>query len=163
MANPMYVYIQPSEDIWRPGSLLVPRDFPHLERHLGRFAHYMADRMAEEVVNAINDQRYRDRWVPLSVPYLDYKRRKGLSLRIWEATGTLKNSIRAYRSGSTWVVGVSQRLYYPGTDIKIYRIARYMEYGTDKMPARPLFYRVARRMSRDISLHWARYRKEVGV
>lgn len=164
----MFIYIQPTEGDptraegrkWRPGTVMIPRDFPDLKNHMDNFAEYMAELYSDKVIEAINTQKYVDRWEPLSIPYLEYKKRKNLSVKIWERTSLLKNSITYWEEGSKWVVGVSKMLRYPGTDIKVYRIVRYLEYGTEKMPARPLFRPVQRSLSKDIRRYWKYYMKE---
>lgn len=126
--------------------------------------------VAMQFRNAIEEQRYRNWWEPLTRKYLAYKARKGQSLKIWEATGHLKNSIKAYWSGSknAFVVGINPLDRHPGPHVVIgmrqrgqrrrrfriafgregwytLRIARTLEFGSASrnIPARPLFRRVA--------------------
>lgn len=163
MSNPMYVYISPIDLEWRPGRVIIEKDYPDSTFHIGRFAHYMADVMAEELVKAIDRQRFSYKWKPLSVSYFELKKKKNLSLNIWEATGTLKDNITVYRSDNVWVVGIHRYKMYPGTNVRIYQVVKYMEYGTDRMPARPLFRPLALYLRKNIRVYWERYREEVGI
>lgn len=159
----MYVYIQTTEREWRPGTVLIQKDYPNLTFHIGRFAHYMANVMSEEIVKAIDKQRFAHTWAPLSIAYYESKKKKNLSLNIWEATGTFKDNITTYRSNNMWVVGIHRFKMYPGTNIRIYQVAKFMEFGTDRMPARPLFRPLTVYLRKNIRVYWERYREEVGI
>jgi hypothetical protein len=157
MANPMYVYISVSDLEWRPGSRMIPDEYSH---HVGRFAHYMADKMKELLVDAIDKRRYDYRWDDLSVSYLRYKKKHNLSLKKWEATGLLKDSIDAYRSNNKWVVGINPYLSYKDSGVKVLKVARWLEYGTDRIPPRPLFRPIARYMRKHVRRYWNDYKDE---
>lgn len=147
--------------LWSPGKRKImnleqtPLTFrDELLRH---FTKYMAGVYADELVRAIEEQRYGDVWTPLSPHYLLLKERMGWSDKIWEATGKLKASIDWWRSPDKkgYVVGVSPKKYYRaanGDHILVRDVALWMEYGTGEqaeggkgktgwpgMPARPLF------------------------
>ncbi len=150
--------------LWSPGSVMATKD---QEKHLGKFARYMSGIMAWELKKAIDNQRYiynnYKNWEPLSIAYYEYKEKKNLSLKMWEATGLLKNSITYWKSGSYWFVGVSRDKIYPKTSVKIHTVVRYMEYGTSKMPARPLFRPVRDRLRKDIRIYWERFKQIEGI
>lgn len=98
-----------------------------------------AKELVEEAKKALRTQKYAKYWDPLSEDYLEHKRRKGLDLRILIATKDyLENGIGIIRKGKKFIVGP-----LPGKhkDSKLtYRkLARYLEYGTRNMPARPLW------------------------
>lgn len=149
---------------WKPGSILATDEE---RKHLRKFAKYMADVMAMELQKAIDKQSYiynnYKNWEPLSIGYYEYKKKKNLSLNMWEATSLLKDSITYWRSNNVWVVGVNRRKYYPDTLVKVHTVIRWMEYGTNKMPARPLFRPVRDRLSKDIRMYWNRFKKMEGI
>jgi len=149
---------------WKPGSVLATKEE---RKYLGRFAKYMSEVMAIELQKAIDNQKYvynsYKNWEPLSIAYYKHKEKHNLSLKIWEATSLLKNNITYWRSNNMWVVGVDRNKYYPKTLVKIHTVIRYMEYGTHKMPARPLFRPVKDRLSKDIRMYWERFKKMEGI
>lgn len=145
---------------WAPGSRLAGTDYRTL---LTAFSRYIADLYVKELVEAINSQRYKKVWEPLTPEYLEYKRKNGLSTNIWEATSLLKESITTYRSNNSYVVGVDRRLKYPGTNVYVYKVVRWLEYGTSRMPARPLFGPVKRRIERNMRKYWETFLSERGV
>jgi len=114
----------------------------------------MAFVMQKELQRAIDEQRYIKNWPPLSVQYYEYKKKKGLSLKIWEATGLLVDSITYWRSNDRWVVGIPRKVKYPGTNFPVYKVAKMMEYGTEKMPARKLFYPLYLYLRKHIRVFW---------
>lgn len=138
-----------------------------IESELGDYQYkdfqiYMAVQLAEGYRDAITNQRFRLRkWSPLSLSYMRYKKQHHLSLKIWEATGTLKNTIHVFKKGTLIVVGFKQSDTYHKTGIKINTIARYLEYGTVKMPARPLFRPLLVYMRKHVSDYYKRYQKEL--
>lgn len=127
--------------------------------------------VAYQVRQAIETQRMKSWWAPLTKRYLEYKKRKGLSINIWQATGYLKDAIKAYWSGSknAYVVGIDPSDVHPGPrmwfiEYKPSRkrrprrwlvspkegwytlnIAKTLEFGSRsrQIPARPLFRRIA--------------------
>lgn len=146
---------------WAPGSRLA-RENPDYKTLLSAFSKKIADLYVKELVEAIESQRYKSRWEPLTPSYLEYKKSQGLSTNIWEATSLLKESITYYRSGNSYVVGVNRRLKYPGTHVFVYKVIRWMEYGTSKMPARPLFGPVKRKLERNMRRLWEEFLLERG-
>lgn len=157
---PMAVYIQIADKKWEPGKILVPPEQKYL---LDLFALYMANVMKQQLVDAINRQRFVQKWPPLTVAYVNYKRKRNLKLNIWEATGVLKNSISVWRQGNYYVVGIHPNKRYPGTKLKVLQVARYMEYGTTKMPPRPLFRPIASYLQKNIRRYWEKFLEEVSV
>jgi hypothetical protein len=77
-------------------------------------------------------------WMPLSGPYKAYKRRMGLDPRILIATGRYVNSIQPIEQpDGTWLVSVPEEPLRPGSRYTLRDLARWLEFGTQKMPARP--------------------------
>lgn len=156
----MHIYIQTIDKEWRPGSIMLPLD---RRKHLGRFAHFMADVMAEELSKAIDNQRYAKNWAPLSISYYNHKKVNNLSLNIWEATGLLKDSISVWRSNHRWVVGIPRHKRYPGTFVRVHTVAKYLEYGTSRMPARPLFRPLSIYLSKNVERYWTKFVDQEGI
>lgn len=125
------------------------------------FAKYMAEQMKIYLQESIKTQRYKQYWKPLSVDYMEYKKKKNLSLNIWEASGVLVDSITYRKYGDHYIVGISKTKRYPKTNIPIYRVAEWMEYGTETMPARPLFRRVLLYMRKNINRFYKKFEKDV--
>lgn len=146
---------------WAPGSRLSrnPVDYSSL---LTAFSRKIADLYVEELVEAINSQRYKSRWEPLTESYLQYKKDNGLSTNIWEASSLLKDSITFYRSGNSYVIGVNRNLKYPGTNVPVMKVIRWMEFGTSRMPARPLFTPIKRKLERNMRNLWEEFLRERG-
>lgn len=160
----MFVYIQTTEKEWRPGSVLIPKDYPEHADYIPDFAEYMAELYQKELVRAIDEQRYVYKWGALSVPYYEYKEKKNLSVKFWERTGLLKNSITYWQEGDKWVVGIDKNKRYPDTPVKVYKVARYLEYGTSRgIPPRKLFRPLARYLSKNVRRFWYKFLDEKGL
>lgn len=152
----MDIKIQVNGSIWRP-AIRMSKGKKEQEKILGSFAKYIANIYRDELVKSINSQRYRGNWEPLSDDYVRWKKSQGLSTNTWEATSLLKDSISVWRSDGSWVVGVSRRVKYLGSDVPVYRVCRWMEFGTSKMPARPLFLPVKRLISGRMRKYWTEF------
>lgn len=160
------LYIQTIDTKWKPASRLAKTTSSgdvDLESYLDSFAKYMANIVKEEIVKAINSQRYASKWAPLSIPYVKGKKKKNLSPKVWEATSLLKDSIKAYRYRNSWVVGIPKDRRYPGTRVRVYQVAKFMEYGTTRMPPRPLFRPIYRYLQKNIRRYWEKFLREEGV
>ena len=128
------------------------------------FQIYMAAQICDEFVNAIKNQRYtrgNHPWKPLTIKYYTWKKKHNLSLNIWEATGTLKNEIKVFKKGNFIAVGFSQHDYYPHTMLQINKLARWLEFGGRKLPARPLFRPIVIYMRKNVSRYFKKYQKEI--
>lgn len=130
------IYIEVLNREWEPGKLLTKK------KYRKAFEDFVAEEYVKLVKKAIKDQRYATNWNPLSTPYFNYKRRNGLSLNMWEATGELGREI-IYKKSSR-CIGFDNRKRHHPSGIPLLKLARYLEYGTkrnDKLciPPRPLF------------------------
>jgi hypothetical protein len=77
-------------------------------------------------------------WVPLSPAYKKRKRILGLDPRILIATGRYVNSIQPVeQADGSWVVSIPEEPLRPGSRYTLKDLARWLEYGTQTMPARP--------------------------
>jgi hypothetical protein len=119
----------------------------------------MAREISRIIVKAINDQRYSSRWKPLTHEYLEYKKKSGLSTKIWEASSKLKLSVGYDIESESVVVGVNDSTYYENGQ-SVLEVSRWMEYGTRRMPSRPLFRPVIRYVRSNISYFYKRYTED---
>lgn len=160
MTDPAGILITVTGYTYNPGTKTIQSQLSDPKAYLD-FQFYMAETLRDEFVRAIDKQRFNKKWPPLSVSYYTWKERKNLSLHIWEATGTMKNTLKVFKKGSYIAVGFRQTDVYPKTSAKINTIAKYVEYGTPKMPARPLFRPLTEYMRKHVSDYFKRYKKEL--
>ncbi|AWD93021.1 hypothetical protein HSE3_gp069 [Bacillus phage vB_BceM-HSE3] len=154
----MTVYIQIDKKEWKPGVFMIPIEYKHLS---DKFAEYMAKTMAEEVQKAIRRQRYSSKWAPLTISYKIYKTTHNLSTNTWEATGTLRKSITYWKKGDQYIIGIPPRKIYHKSGIPVMTVAKYLEYGTSKMPPRPLFRPIASYLQKNIRRYWEKFFKHL--
>lgn len=133
------------------------------DREYTDFCIYLSSIFVDLLVDTINKQKYaHTKWPSLSIPYLQYKKKKHLSLNIWEATGLLKRSIKMYREGEFLNIGFKDSDRYPKTNAKVNTVARYVEYGVpNRMPPRPLFRTVLNLVRRNIQRYYNKYRQRL--
>lgn len=125
-------------------------------RQVYEFELYLCDIFIKEVKRCIDTQSIK--WEPLSRPYLLSKARRGLSTNIWEATSQLKNTLSVRKStGMVLTIGWKRSEHHKGSKIPIYKIARSLEYGTMKIPPRPLFRVVFSKIERNLSKYYEEY------
>lgn len=148
------IIIKPINQQWEPGKILMKGATDEEKR---RFENYVADLYVKEYKKVIQNQTYKPQWPPLSRAYLKQKREEGLSLKTWEATGQLKNSL-TYKKGSRYVSYGNIRHKKDGTLLN--HIARKLEYGDLITPPRPLFRLLYRNMSKNMGKIYERYRRE---
>lgn len=123
------------------------------------FANYLAEIIRKEFSDAIDDQRFINYWPPLSLSYLRYKRLHHLSLKTWKATGLLQDSIVAKRKVISYYVGIDPNKRYRN-GAKVIDIAKCMEYGTSRMPARPLFRPIFEDIRKHVDDYWEAFLEE---
>lgn len=113
------------------------------------FVKSLAADSAKQIKRNIIRQTYNHK--PLNLNYKHWKKKKGYDTRILIRTRFFLDNIGSFKehekNAIVYRVGVKD-LQYPNKK-KLQTIARYLEYGTSKMPARPVF----RPMSREISAH----------
>lgn len=151
------IYLQTINKYWNPGERSIKFDS---KKSMLDFHRYIADEYCRLVKLSIDKQRFRSKWADLSPGYLAYKRSAGLSTNIWVATGELRDSIKVtYKSTGNMVVGFDKKRIHKGTKIKLYKLAYYLEYGTLRIPPRPLFRLVYQYMRKHITEFYNRYLK----
>lgn len=129
---------------------MAPEDFQNFIRG---FLKWQAGLVTERINEVVKRQLYT--WSPLSPSWVQFKKRMGLSPKIWYASGQVLDSIHYWYVplGDQFFIGVHptkrHRAYKRGGGIdqskkgaKIISIISWMEKGTTKMPPRPLFSKV---------------------
>lgn len=164
-SDTMYLKINILDLDWQPGIRMINKikkngnevkDIPKsvkVDLHR-KFSKFIAEKMVKLLVSAITTQRYKSRWEPLTPSYIEFKRHNGLSLNIWEATGMIKNHIVSYKYNSSYIIGINPRAKYPGSDLHLLQVAKWMEFGNSRIPARPLFQPIVNYMKRNIRKYW---------
>lgn len=127
------------------------------------FDKWVAEKIADLTRTAVKEQRWKHKWKPLNPKYKAWKIRKGLDPRILIAYGYYINSIKVYRSNKDWVVGVDPFQIHPKTGIRMKKLARYLEYGTSRMPARPHWRPAFEHVRKHIDRYIKKYLKEKGI
>lgn len=151
------IYIQTLDRHWSPGEKMLASQSQSVRKAFERYIAYL---FVDEVRLAINTQRYKSKWKPLSPQYLQYKIRRGLSPHMWESTTQLKNSVQVMGEGSSTItIGWDKRTLHKTSKIPLYKLARYMEYGTRRIPPRPLFRYLLEYISKNISRYWKKFVK----
>lgn len=125
------------------------------------FSRFIAKEISILLVKAINDQRYKSKWKPLTPSYKDWKSKNGLSTKIWEATGKLKLSIDYDNVGDVIFVGIDPYIRYED-GLQVLQVAKWMEYGTYKMPERPLFRPILQYVKSNVKYFYNKFLKEGG-
>ncbi len=93
---------------------------------------------------AVNHIRNNDLgWAPLDPKYKASKIKRGYSESIYVMTSTYIQSITSWVEGNKSYAGVKKDVTHPkeggGGSEKVYKIAAILEYGSEKMPKRPLW------------------------
>lgn len=148
--------------VYSPGSIALKKSLT--ADSYKDFQIYMAIKLCETFQDAIEKQRYRTgsrAWKPLSITYYQWKKKNKLSLNTWEATGTLKKGLRVFKKGNKIAVGFRPNDYYPKTNVQINKVARYVEFGGARMPARPLFRPLTEYVRKNVDRYYKSYQKEL--
>jgi hypothetical protein len=121
----------------------------------------MAEEFADDLKTILSRQLIS--WVPLSTKYAMKKRQLGLDPRILIATGRYVAAIAPVQNpDGSWTVAVPDEPLRAGSKHTLKDLARWLEYGTRTMPARPHWrpamqiwrtkiYQVRRRVRHDIA------------
>lgn len=127
------IYIEVIRVKWEPGKSLMDGASP---KEIKEFESYIAHKYVQLVKERVDTQKFKSKWSPLSYLYLKEKKEKGLSLKTWEATGQLMKELRVKSKN---VIGFDNRKVHKSSGERLISIARENEYGSSKVPARPLF------------------------
>lgn len=98
--------------------------------------HALALGMREDLVNRIEHQRFHH--APLAPSTVEAKKKAGLDPRILIATHEYIDAIEVepLPDGSGYRIGVGNKVH-SGSGVSMRDLARWLEFGTSKMPARP--------------------------
>lgn len=121
------------------------------------FQDYLAQQYVEEVKKAVAAEKYKGSWRALSPGYRAFKANMGLSPKMWEATGELIDNLYV-KSNRT--VGFDGRKRHSRSRKRYIEIARELEYGSTRVPARPLFRKVLFDMKTDLDKWKQKYLEE---
>ena len=151
------IYLEMLHVRWEPGKEVLSK---YSVKEQLRFEEWIAEEFIAQVRKSIDNQRYKSRWAPLSIRYLQQKRDKGLSTKTWIATGEIYKSLKFKKSSRT--VGFDNRRKHRNSEETCLQIARKLEYGSLGIPPRPLFRPVYWYMRKNIQFFVRKYLKEVG-
>jgi hypothetical protein len=112
------------------------------------FLKFQADLVVKRINEVVRRQLYN--WSPLSKSWIEFKKKHKLDPRTWYASGMVLKSIHYWHTpvADDYFVGVHPTKRHPGygkgkgRGARIYDIIRWLEAGTPKMSARPLFTKV---------------------
>ncbi len=108
-----------------------------LDRARRRALADIADRLEGAAVGHIRAQDLS--WEPLSPKYLSWKIQRGYSENIYVKTATLFRGITSEVEEDRAFVGVRRGTIREADGTDVVEIARWLEEGTSRMPARPLW------------------------
>lgn len=134
------------------------------QEFVNAFLEFLAERMKKRVKEVIRKQLYG--WSPLSKTWKAFKKQYGLSPKMWLASGDLSGHFITWHSRiyDSWFVGVHprrlHRKYKQGgvstirTKTPLTTIVRALEFGTSKIPSRPLFTKVFAEFQKNLNSHY---------
>lgn len=118
-----------------------------------------ADELVKEAKSIIRKQSFK--WKPLTDKYAKYKKRKGLDHRILVATRDyLNNGIGTWKQDGFIFAGPLPGIHKP-SGLTYKYLARIHEFGTETIPARPLWRPLHSRMIRKRKTFSKAYREGV--
>jgi len=142
--------------------------FPYYDLKMRRalyksFLSYVANRYRWVLSRNIKKQLFQEKFSPLSPAWLEYKIRMGWNTGFWIATGELQKSITVEWNilRQAWVVGPSKKAVHSRSGANMVFIIRCLEYGTDMIPARPLFAPTLAEVRRNLSRYYRQWLKGV--
>lgn len=147
---------------WKPGKKLFDIERYSKDENF-MFILYIALIYKAYIIEVVKSRRWEKFWIPLNKKYLADKIRKGFYPNTWMRTGRLIESISIHydKARKRVRVGIDGRLKYTHRtksgktySVPILLVAKWMEYGTVKMPARPLFRRARDFISKNIKRYY---------
>lgn len=125
-----------------------------------KFADYVAREYRDRLRRAVIRQELAGSWKPLNEAYRDSKVQNGLNPGMWIATSRLIESVVVIRTPMAMVVGIDRRKVNKESKTHLWLIAKALEYGTDKIPPRPLFRPIKRKLERDLPRLFVKFLEE---
>lgn len=147
---------------WKPGKYIFNKE-KYTSDEFFIFVIYITLLYREFIVTVVKKRKWEKFWIPLNPKYLKWKKSHGRFENMWMNTGTLIDSISI-----SWdeklqkiKVGIDGRLTYKvkGRRIPILLVCKWMEYGTCKMPARPLWRKARQYISKNIRRYYQDFEK----
>lgn len=119
------------------------------------FTRHLARELVTEVKKAVQLQRFKVVYRPLSPKYLAQKKRLGRKLGFWQNTGYLIDNLTMWKvpSDDVYKVGYPKDKLHPVSCTPLSHIMYILEKGSTKrnIPARPLFTPIMDAIMRDVS------------
>ena len=117
----------------------------------------IARRIVELSKQKIEQQEYH--WIPLSEHYLDQKIREGHDPRIYIRTREFLGSIGwGVTHGRIWA-GIPAQKIHEDSGLPLWLLARFLEFGTSRIPPRPIWRPVLSTVMGERPDFAVRYRK----
>lgn len=129
----------------------VPKELQG-SRYQARFARFIAQEYRRRLKKAVITQELAAGWKPLNAAYKQHKIETGLNPGMWIATSRLINSIVVVKTGMRFEVGIDKRKKTTPGGEYLYDVALALEYGSGKIPPRPLFRPVYLSMIKDMNM-----------
>jgi len=124
------------------------------------FSYYISNLYLRLIEESINSRRYNGDWEP--VEDKEYKNYIG-TVPTTDILYVIGDALEVVKIGHNFVVRVSPKYKYPGTNIPLIRVLRAIEYGTSKFNARPLLAKNSQHINRRILDLWRGYLMMKGV
>lgn len=117
------------------------------------FEIYCARLLILKVKEAVRVQKYASKWIALNPNYLRKKLESGQELGMWIADDML---IRQLKLKDNRHIGWDNRLRRDGVPYLL--IAKSLEWGTIRIPPRPLFRKVKSQIQRNLDIIYKNFR-----
>lgn len=133
-----------------------------IEALFKEFTVYILNLYKSLILHAIRNQRFPKPYPPLNKDYVAYKKRMGMKKGFWQATGFSQVNLNYWRlKKGHYAIGFKRNLVHPASGTKVYKIHNYVERGTSKMPPRPLYEPIAKKIRKHIyDIHFKRFMKD---
>lgn len=127
------------------------------------FTQYLAVVLRERVKDSVQKQTIAG--APMKRLYKplnpEYRKSKpwGTKGKFWVKTHTLIDTLSVWREGNVVKIGWKRSVTYQDSGVSVADVAMWVENGTDKMPARPLFKPHMAFISKNISQYFKHFVK----
>lgn len=95
------------------------------------------EKVAKRLIKIVREHIIKQdlNWVPLSDAAIKSKGHN----KVYRFTGTYFNSLKFWQKGYSVEIGIPRGVYEPRNGVELWKVATWMELGTTKMPARPIW------------------------
>lgn len=136
---------------------------------LKQFARYVTIRYASKVVDIVHQPSYLEAWRPIEPLWKSLKEKNHWTTDAWKDVTTLKSSIGyRYLSDSAYAIGINPAVRYPGTNLAVADVAKWLEYGLgstkefEGLKAVPIFRRLRDEFLIDLARLYRDFKKLYG-